>query len=93
MMCEASVVLKVSAAIIFVAVGWAELLRRKTAAARKIRGATLLDISHLVLLFALSLQRLLCAQYSSGFVFIILIMAFLASATEFFTEKQTLLQV
>ncbi|KAL1429324.1 hypothetical protein MTO96_016372 [Rhipicephalus appendiculatus] len=122
MICEASVTLKISAAIIFVALGWAELLRRETSASRKIRGATLLDIAHLVLTLASAIAyslkpsvyleqehyvcvqtvtdlvmclilRLLCAQYSSGFVFIILVMVFLASTTDFFAEKLRVLQV
>ncbi|XP_075526259.1 uncharacterized protein LOC142557967 [Dermacentor variabilis] len=46
----------------------------------------------LILLFALSLYRFLCAQYTSGFVFIILVVICLTTATEFLAMKLRVFQ-
>ncbi|XP_070397448.1 uncharacterized protein [Dermacentor albipictus] len=46
----------------------------------------------LILLFSLSLYRFLCAQYTSGFVFIILVVICLTTATEFLAMELRVFQ-
>ncbi|XP_077497103.1 multidrug resistance-associated protein 1-like isoform X2 [Amblyomma americanum] len=102
MSCGVSAVLKASAAACLVAAGWAELLRRQTAVAGRTRGATLVDLAHLVLtlasaisysirLLAYSLEeRCICADAASDLLMsIALLLLFALSLYRFLTAQYT----